>query len=54
MIIPYALDGIRREHFSCPQWVARLHYSGMVCTTLTMVYPYVYKSGGSADGLWRI
>ena len=44
MIIPYALDGIRRKHFSCPQWVARLHYSGMVCTTLTMVFSLVFIS----------
>ena len=38
LIIPYAVEGIRRKHFSYPRWIAMLHYSGMVCTTLTMVF----------------
>lgn len=38
MIIPFAVEGMRRKHFSYPKWVAWFHYSGMVCTTLTMVF----------------
>ncbi len=38
MIIPYAIEGIRKKHFSYPKWIAVLHYSGLVCTTLTMVF----------------
>ena len=36
MIIPFAVEGIRNKYFSYPKWVAMLHYSGIVCTTLTM------------------
>ncbi len=38
LIIPFAVEGIRKKHFSQPKWVAMLHYCGMVCTTLTMVF----------------
>ena len=38
MIIPFAVEGIRKKHFSYPKWVAMFHYAGMVCTTLTMVF----------------
>ena len=38
MIIPFAVEGIRKKHFSYPKWVAMFHYAGMVCTTMTMVF----------------
>ena len=38
LIIPFAVEGVRKKHFSYPKWVAMLHYCGMVCTTLTMVF----------------
>lgn len=38
MIIPFAVEGIRKKRFAYPKWAAMLHYSGMVCTTLTMVF----------------
>jgi len=38
MIIPFAVEGVRKKHFTYPKWVAMVHYSGMVCTTLTMVF----------------
>lgn len=44
MIIPFAVEGIRKKHFSYPKWVAMFHYSGMVCTTLTMVFSVAFMS----------
>ena len=38
LIIPFAVEGVRKKHFSYPRWVALLHYCGMVGTTLTMVF----------------
>ena len=37
MIIPFAVEGIRKKHFAFPNWISVFLYSGMVCTTLTMV-----------------
>lgn len=37
-LIPFAVEGIRKKHYSQPKWVAMFHYCGMVCTTLTMVF----------------
>ena len=37
MITPFAVEGIRRKHFAFPRWISMFFYSGMVCTTLTMV-----------------
>lgn len=42
LIIPFAVEGIRKKHFSYPHWVAMLHYSGLVCTTLTMVFSLTF------------
>ena len=36
MIIPFAVEGYRKKHFSLPRWVTVLYYAGMVSTTLTM------------------
>ncbi len=38
LIIPFAVEGIRKKRFTYPKWVALLHYSGTVCTTLVMVF----------------
>ena len=37
MIIPFAVEGMRKKYFSYPKWAAMIHYCGMVCTTLTMI-----------------
>ena len=37
MIIPFAVEGIRKKHFVFPKWISIFLYSGLVCTTLTMV-----------------
>ena len=44
MIVPFAVEGISKKYFSYPKWVAMLHYSGMVCTTLTMVFAAAFIS----------
>lgn len=44
MIIPFAVEGIRKKHFSYPKWVAMIHYSGMVCTTLITVFSSLFMS----------
>lgn len=38
LIVPFAIEGIRKKRFTYPKWVALLHYSGTVCTTLVMVF----------------
>lgn len=37
IIIPYAVEGIRKKYFSYPRWIAVIHYSGMICVTLIIV-----------------
>ena len=44
MIIPFAVEGIRKKHFTYPKWVASLHYSGVVCAALTMVFSIAFMS----------
>lgn len=44
MIIPFAVEGIRKKHFTYPEWIAALHYSGVVCATLTMVFAIAFMS----------
>ena len=44
MILPFAVEGIRKKAFSYPRWVAMFHYSGMVCTTLTLVFVLAFIS----------
>lgn len=36
MLIPYAVEGIRKKHFAFPKWISLFLYCGVVCTTLTM------------------
>ena len=44
MITPFAVEGIRRKHFSFPKWISLFLYAGMVCTTLTMVMSVGFMS----------
>ena len=41
-IIPYAINGIRRKRFVYPKWLSMFHYSGTLCTTLTMVFALLF------------
>lgn len=41
-IIPYAVEGIRHKRFTYPRWVALLHYSGTICSTLTMLFSVTF------------
>ena len=38
MIVPFAIDGIRRKRFIYPKWALIIHYAGTICTTLTFVF----------------
>ena len=44
MIVPFAVEGARKKYLVIPKWVAMFHYSGMVCTTLTMVFAVGFMS----------
>ena len=44
MILPFAIEGIRKKRFSCPRWAAMLHYAGTICTTLTMIFAVCFIS----------
>ena len=38
MMIPFAVEGIRKRRFSYPRWLAVLHFSSTFCITITMVF----------------
>lgn len=38
MIVPYAVEGIRKKRFSCPRWTAKLYYVGTSCIVLIMFF----------------
>ncbi len=38
LMIPYAVEGIRKKRFSYPKWIQLIQYSGAICTTLTIVF----------------
>ena len=44
MIIPYAIDGIRKKRFVYPKWALMIHYAGAICTTLTLVFALCFIS----------
>lgn len=48
-VIPYAVDGINRKRFAYPRWITMLHYSGTICTTLTMTFAVFIISWFNAD-----
>lgn len=38
MLIPYAIDGIRKKRFYCPKWAMLFYYAGTVWTTLILIF----------------
>ncbi len=38
MIIPFAIEGIKKKRFAYPRWLAVLHFSSTFCITITMVF----------------
>jgi len=38
MIIPFAIEGIQKKRLTYPKWAQRIHYAGVINTTLTMVF----------------
>ena len=38
LMLPYAVEGIRKKYFTCPGWVQIIQYSGAVCTGITMLF----------------
>ena len=38
LMIPYAVEGIRRKRFAYPKWIQLIQYSGAICTTLTFLF----------------
>ena len=49
MMIPFAVEGIRKKRFAYPKWLQILQQSGAICTTLTMVFAIflIYPSSGA-------
>ena len=41
-IFPYAINGIRMKRLIYPRWLSLFHYSGTVCTTLTLVFAMAF------------
>lgn len=37
LVVPYAVDGLRRHYYHVPIWVSRLVLSGATCVTLTFL-----------------
>ena len=44
LIIPFAVDGIRRKRFICPRWLSLLHYSSVICTSLVFTFTLCFIS----------
>ena len=44
MIMPYAIEGITRKRFIYPKWMMLLHYSGTICTTVTLMFVLAFIS----------
>ena len=38
LMIPFAVEGIRKKRFTYPKWVQLIQYSGAICTTLTIIF----------------
>ena len=38
LMIPFAVEGVRKKRFSYPKWLQLFQYSGAICTTLTMLF----------------
>ena len=58
LMIPFAVEGIKKKQFRVPKWIMVLQYSGTVCVTLTMVFalllilPVQGKSAVIGMNLW--
>ncbi|MBR4461981.1 MAG: hypothetical protein IKS51_05310 [Erysipelotrichaceae bacterium] len=48
MMIPFAVEGVRKKRFAYPKWLQIIQQSGAICTTLTMVFAIflIYPSTG--------
>ena len=44
MIIPFAVDGIRKKRFIYPKWAQLIHYASTICTTITVVFVLAFIS----------
>lgn len=42
LMIPYAVEGLRNKRFVIPKWVALIQYSGAICTTMTMLFTFMF------------
>ncbi len=38
LMLPYAVEGIHKKHFTYPKWIQLIQYSGAICTTLTFLF----------------
>ena len=38
MILPFAVEGIKRKRMVYPKWLFIIHYAGTICTSLTLVF----------------
>ena len=38
LMIPYAVEGVRKKRFTYPKWIQLIQYSGAICTTLTFLF----------------
>ena len=56
LMIPYAVEGIRKKRFSYPKWLQLLQYSGAICTTITMVFAIflIFPTKGPAIAFGRM
>ena len=44
MVLPYAVDGIKKKMLVYPKWILLVHYGATICTTLTMVFVLFFIS----------
>ena len=42
MMIPFAIEGIRKKRFTYPKWLQIFQQSGVICTTLTMIFATLF------------
>ena len=43
-LVAFAIEGVRRKRFTYPRWMALLHYSSVICTTLVFVFAVAFIS----------
>ena len=49
MMIPFAVEGVRKKRFAYPKWLQIIQQSGAICTTITMIFSIflIYPSAGA-------